>query len=340
MYGEKMILLDKNENQYGPSPECYHVVKNLSMEMFNSYSRNYPKMIKDKLSREFNVNPDNIMLGYGSEDILKALLHFYVKPGDKVLLPDQSWWYYKSIIDDLKGDKILYNMDELDDKYEWNMDEIINIIKKDKPKIMIVCSPNNPTGNSITIEGITEIMKHMGNENIVLIDEAYWGFTTPLFKDEHCIQDYKNIAILRTFSKFYALAGVRIGFAFVGEYLKPASEYHSRYLGYNRISEELTFAALDSKDYYMECASKIRNDHDRLFDYFKKIGAKPFRSDANYILIKLTKEQNSALKKGLEGKDIVIKFFSEQVFENCIRITIGTEEQTDKLLNTFKAILG
>ncbi len=335
-----MILLDKNENQYGPSPQCYHVVKNLSMEMFNSYSRNYPKLIKERLSKEFNVKSDNIMLGYGSEDILKALLHFFVSPGDKVMIPDQSWWYYKAIVDDLKGDKILYSMEEKKDTFEWDIKKILETIKKERPKVVLVCSPNNPTGNSISIEDITEILKHADEDHIVIIDEAYWGFTKPLFKDEHTIQDFKNIAIIRTFSKFYALAGVRIGFAFVGDNLKRAADYHSRYLGYNRISEELTFAALDSKDYYMECASKIRKDHDRLYDYFKGIGAKPFRSDANFILIKLLPEQFTKLQRGLEGKGIVIKFFTESVFENCLRITIGTEEQTDELLKNFKAILG
>ncbi len=333
-----MILLDKNENQYGPSPKCYEVVKSLSMEMFNSYSRNYPQLIKEKLSKEFNVEPKNIMLGYGSEDLLKALLQYVIKQGDSVVLPDQSWWYYKSIVDDLKGKKILYELLEKEDTFDWDIDEIIKKINENNPKIIMVCSPNNPTGNSISIEGITRIMESAGEDTIVLIDEAYWGFTKPLFKDEHAIQNYKNLAILRTFSKFYALAGVRIGFAFVGDNLINCADYHARYLGYNRISEELTFAALDSKEYYMECAEKIRKDKERLFKFFKDIGAQPFKSDANFMLVRLSEEQFSSLKSGMEKSEIVFKFFSEPVFENCIRITIGTEEQTNELLKELKAI--
>jgi histidinol-phosphate aminotransferase len=334
-----MILLDKNENQYGPSPKCYEVVKNLSMEMFNSYSRDYPRLIKERLSKEFNVEPKNIMLGYGSEDLLKAILQYFLKPGDKAVIPDQSWWYYKAIVDDLNAEKILYELDEHEESFEWNVDEIVNMIETHHPKIILVCSPNNPTGNSISYEGITRIMQSAGEDTIVLIDEAYWGFTKPLFKDEHAIQNHKNIAILRTFSKFYALAGVRIGFAFVGDNLINCADYHSRYLGYNRISEKLTFAALDSKEYYMECAEKMRKDKERLFNFFKEKGAKPFKSHANFMLVRLDHTSFEILKKGMEESEIVFKFFSEPIFKDCIRITIGTEEQTDQLLERLKAIL-
>jgi histidinol-phosphate aminotransferase len=334
-----MIFLDKNENQYGPSPECYDVVRNATIDMFNSYSRDYPKKIKDELSKEFNVGPENIMLGYGSEDILKQLLTYYVKPGDRVMVPDQSWWYYKSIIDDLKGEKILYLLDEAEDTFVWNVDRIIEMIKTHHPRLILICSPNNPTGNSITLDDIMKIMQHVNENNILVIDEAYWGFTSPLFKDENCISDYKNLAILRTFSKFYALAGIRIGFAFIGDNLKPAAVSNARYLGYNRISEMLSFAALGSKDYFLECSDKIRKDRDKIFDFFKSVGAKPFKSDANFMLIKLKPEQFKSLKAGLKGSDIVIKFFDEKVFENCIRITIGTEENTEQLLKECKAIL-
>ncbi len=332
------INLDKNENQYGPAPRCYEVLNNVTMEMLNSYSRNYPKRIKEKLSEKFNIDTNRILLGYGSEDILKQTIYFAIKKkGDVLVVPDKSWWYYKSIGIDVGANVIEYNMVEKDDCFDYNEMQILDILKNKKPKAIILCTPNNPTGNILSKKSLERIIKN-ANEAVVILDEAYWGFNHFMFGEE-IVKKYDNVIVLRTFSKFYSLAGIRIGFAFIGKNLFQLQMHNNRYLGYNRISEELIFSALESDDYYKENNKKIMQDVQMFFDELTALGFKPYKSNANFILAKLPEKEFKLLEIELPKKEVLIKFFKEDVFKNCIRISIGTQEQNQYLIELIKFVL-
>jgi len=332
------LNMDKNENQYGPAPECYEVLKSISMEMFNSYSRDYPKRIKEKLSQKFKVKPEHILLGYGSEDILKQCIYFAIKnPGDTLLVPDKSWWYYKHIGQEVKANVVEYHLEEKEDNYDYNDTEIINLLKE-KPKAIVLCTPNNPTGNILEPARLEKIIKASDPSTMVILDEAYWGFTN-LLKGEEMAQKYDNVIVLRTFSKYYSLAGLRIGFAFVGKSMSELQIYNNRYLGYNRISEEMTFAALDSDDYYSKISKQIMEDAQMLFDELKAMGFKPFKTHANFISVRMPKDIFQFLEKEIPKKEIIIKFFKEDVFEDIVRISIGTREQNQFLVAALKEAL-
>lgn len=332
------VNMDKNENQYGPSPKCYEAIKNVSIETFNSYSRDYPKHIKAKIASKFHVNEERILLGYGSEDILKQSIYFAIKEkGDVLAVPDKSWWYYKAIGKEAGATVLEYDLIEKDDCFDYDDEQIIRILKEDKPKAMIVCTPNNPTGNIMEVDRLERIIQNAG-DTILILDEAYWGFTQFLY-GEKMVEKYDNVLVLRTFSKFYSLAGVRIGYAFIGKNLSELQIYNNRYLGYNRISEDLTFAALDSDEYYMENNKKIMEDAQMLFDELKGMGFKPFKTYANFILAKLPAKEFQLLEKELPKREIIIKFFKEAIFENYIRISIGTREQNQLLVKAMKEIL-
>jgi histidinol-phosphate aminotransferase len=332
-----MIYLDKNENQYGPSEKCREVLQNITLEMFNSYSRGYPKIITNRLSKEFGVPPENILLGYGAEDLLKQAFYFFMKEGDKILLPLQSWNYYTVIAKEINATRIYYTFIEKNDRFEYDIKQILNLISKEYPKIVLVCSPNNPTGTSINFSDFKKIVEESKKTNsIVILDEAYWGFENNSNKILKLTTEYDNILILRTFSKIYGLAGVRIGFGFIGKGLQNLALFNKRYLGFNRISEELTFAALDSKDYYKRIAKLIKKDKKRYYKLIKKFQdpeIKIYKSDANFILIKLPEKYLKALRKTFEKEGVVVKFYEEEIFKNCIRISIGTVEQNDVVIS-------
>lgn len=331
--------MDKNENQYGPSPKCYDVLKNVTMDMFNSYSRDYPKRIKNRLAEKFNIPSDRILLGYGSEDILKQVIYFAIKQkGDILALPDKSWWYYKAIGEEVGAKNVEYNLIEKEDTFDYDDDQLLDILKKQKPKVLILCTPNNPTGNLITVDRIEKILQNKPKETMVILDEAYWGFTDLLY-GEHMVEKYENVIVLRTFSKYYALAGLRIGFAFTSKDLSEFQIYNNRLLGYNRISEEMTFAALDSDQYYAETSKQIMADAEMLFKELKAMGFKPFKTCANFIMVKMPEKEFNFLKTEVPKKGIIIKFFTEAVFKNYVRISIGTKEQNQLLVKTMKELL-
>ena len=342
---EKIITyLDRNESQYGPAPECFKVLENPDFKILSEYSRDYTKGIKscltERLSKEFNINEKNIILGFGGEDILKQAVHCYIHKGDKIMIPSYSWWYYKKIADEVLGEKVEYPIVEGEDSFYYDIDGMLKIYHEQKPKLVLISSPNNPTGNRLEIEQMKMVLREM-KDTVVVLDEAYTLFYN---KDnshlKEIIEEFPNVLIIRTFSKYYGLAGLRIGFALMGKNHEQFSLFSARYLGFNRLSESVAIAALDSKEYYNDMCNKMNEDMDMFFSEFEKLkGFKAYRSFANFILVKIPLEIKESLNKYLTERGIVVKFMNEDGLFSHIRITLGTKEQNSKLMNLIKTFL-
>lgn len=334
------LLLDRNENLYGPAPKCFDVLKNLGVQELSCYSRAYTRGVKSRLSErlatELNIPEHQILLSEGSEDMIKQAVHCYVGSGEIVLCPEQSWWYYRSVASEVGGKTITYRLKERDKSFLYDVDEMITMYQRESPRVVLIASPNNPTGNSFPKENLDRLTEAFP-ESILILDEAYRGFSADT-QDQagEFINHYKNLLILRTFSKLYALAGARIGFAASGSNLSRLTKYASRYLGYNRISEELALAALDSWEYYESIAKQVALDREKYYNLFDQIdGITCYRSDANFIFVRMPPDIKQGLHHHLEQHNIAIKFFESGEFEDCIRITIGTTEQNQRLRNVI-----
>lgn len=336
------LYLDRNENLHGPAPKCFEVLKNISLEELSVYSRDYKRGVKsalsERLAAEHGLPEDRVLLSEGSEDMLKQAVHCYLGPGEKILCPDQSWWYYRAVAAEVGGETITYRLRETGNTFAYDVDEMIALYQRTSPRVVLIASPNNPTGNSFRdndLERLTEAFR----ESIVILDEAYFGFAgSSPHRVSDLISKYRNLLILRTFSKFYALAGARIAFAAAGASLSRLAKFASRYLGYNRISELLALAALDSREYYDAVKRGIQADRERYYQFFdRQRSVRCYRSDANFVLVQLPRDTGRPLKNLLDREGIAVKFFAEKEFEHCIRITIGTREQNDRLLATFEA---
>ncbi|HMS65750.1 MAG TPA: aminotransferase class I/II-fold pyridoxal phosphate-dependent enzyme, partial [Ignavibacteria bacterium] len=220
--------LDRNESQYGPSPKCFEYLKTVKIDDISWYSRDFARGVKSKLSeriaKDFGFKESQIILSYGSEDILKSLIHRYIVRGDKVLIPKEAWWYYKKVAYEVGGFNVEYPMvkGEIDGvrSYLYDVDKMIQIYERERPRVVIIASPNNPTGNRITSEDLYRFLDACRGA-IVMIDEAYWGFgSTDNSYVKPYIDEFPNLIICRTFSKYFALAGSRIGFSFAGNNLE------------------------------------------------------------------------------------------------------------------------
>lgn len=334
------IYLDRNENLYGPSPKCFEALRNLGVEELSIYSRDFTRGVKSRLSErlasELRIPEPQILLSEGSEDMLKQIVHCYLGPGEKILSPAQSWWYYQKVAAEVGGETVTYALKEGPDTFYYDVDEIVDLYRKESPRVVLIASPNNPTGNSFPdadLKKLTEVFR----ESIVVLDEAYWGFADA--SNEHIAElvgRYRNLVVLRTFSKYYALAGARIAFAAVGTSLSRLTRFASRYLGYNRISEALALAALDSPEYYATISSAMRLDRKAYREFFDHLeGFQLFKSDANFVLVKIPTDIKEPLRTFLADRYIAVKFFTEPEFISCIRITIGTAEHNRKMLSAM-----
>jgi histidinol-phosphate aminotransferase len=336
---DRMIIMDRNENNYGPSPQCHEVLDHMDMEYFSTYSRDYPRRIKSRIAEQYGVEPEQIAIGYGAEDLLKQIIYWAAPKGLDMAVPNMSWWYYKHIVGEIGGRLVEYHLKEGEDSWDFDDDEILRILAA-KPRVFLISSPNNPTGNWLEPERIRRYLEAKAPETVFVLDEAYWGFGAPAFPERE-ISRWPGLIVLRTMSKYYALAGLRVGFAFLGSGLDEYIVHNSKYLGFNRISEEMLFAALghESDAYYKERAAMIVEDGVMLFRELRSMGFKAFRSCANFVLARLPPDDFQLLKERVILKGVVIKFFSEPNFKDCIRISIGKREQNRLLVEIMKDIL-
>lgn len=341
---ETIIYLDRNENQYGPAPACFNALKADNFKNLSEYSRDFSRGVKsvlsERLSNDFGVPEKNVMLGYGGEDILKQAVHCYIGKGDKIMIPSYSWWYYKKIADEKEGIKIEYPIVEGEDSFYYDIDGMLKIYEEQKPRLVLISSPNNPTGNRLETYQLKMILQKM-KDAIVVIDEAYALFYNndqSHLKD--IINEFPNVLIIRTFSKYYGLAGIRIGYVLMGDNHAALSMFSARYLGYNRLSEQIAIAALDSTEYYEDMRNKMITDTQTYLKEFNKLeGFKAYKSFANFILVKIPADIKDSLKKFLTERNMIVKLMAEDGLMNHLRITIGTQEQNELLLNTIKSFV-
>jgi len=342
---ENIIYLDRNENQYGPAPKCFSALKADNFKNLSEYSRDFSRGVKsvlsERLANDFGISEKNVMLGYGGEDILKQAVHCYISKGDKIMIPSYSWWYYKKIADEKEGIKIEYPIVEGEDSFYYDIDGMLKIYEEQKPKLVLISSPNNPTGNRLEIDQLKMILRKM-KDAVVVVDEAYASFynnNNSHLKD--IINEFPNVLIIRTFSKYYGLAGIRIGYVLMGDNHAALSMFSARYLGYNRLSEQIAIAALNSKEYYEDMRHKMIADTETYLKEFNKLeGFKAYKSYANFILVKIPIEIKDSLKKYLTERNMIVKFMAEDGLLNHLRITIGTQEQNELLLHMIQSFLG
>lgn len=341
--------LDRNESQYGPSPKCFEYLKNVTFEDLSWYTRDFLKGIKSSLSKkiadEFGVDERQIVLSYGSEDLLKQIIHYYLDRKEKILIPKEAWWYYKKVAYEVGGFNVEYPMYKGYENgiptYLYNVDKMIEIYERERPRIVLIASPNNPTGNKISKEDLWKFLDACRGA-LVMIDEAYWGFGS---RENDYIKPYldefPNLVICRTFSKYYALAGCRIGFAFAGKNLEELINYSVRYLGYNKLSENLAMISMDDKEYYERITMLMQEDKEYFYREFNKLdGFTAYKSYANFILVDMPKDIRVELNKFLKERNLLIKFLNEEAFKTEARITLGTREQNYYLMESIKEFLG
>ena len=341
---KRVIYLDRNENQYGPSPSCYRVLLRANKNTLKDYSRDFMRgvssVLSERLAKDNGIDEKKILLGYGAEDILKQAVQCYINKGDKIMIPSCSWWYYKKIAEEAEGINIQYPIVEGDNTFNYDIEGMLRIYYEQKPKLVLISSPNNPTGNRLEMGQLNYILENI-KESVVVLDEAYSSFdqdynTNPA----EMIRKYPQMIIIRTFSKYYGLAGIRTGYAFLGANHERLSLLSARYLGFNRLSEKLAIAALDSPDYYIRMRNKMAADMEKLYREMNKLpGFKAYRSYANFILVKIPIEIKDPLKKYLTERDFIIKFMNEDVLNNHIRISLGTRPQNRKLIMLIKSFM-
>lgn len=344
-----MNYLDRNEFNFEPSDLVKETFRHFDINTLCFYTRIYDQgkksILSVYLSELYHIDEPQVLLGYGAEDLLKMAIHFFLTEGDNhtILIPKFSWWYYKSIASEVNGLTDFYPLYETEDSFRYDLDELEQIVNEKHPRILLIASPNNPTGNGLTLEETERVMEMVPQDTIVLMDEAYASFVNTDTNYIHALTEkHPNVIFCRTFSKFYGLPGLRLGFAFTGksELMEKFARYANKYLGYDRLSEELGIAALKSEDHYREIGKVMQEAREM---YTREIGAlegfKVYKSVANFILIKYPIELKERLQAEFKDMSYKVKFMDEPDINTHMRITLGRREQNRKVADAILKVV-
>lgn len=335
----KQIIRNRNEVMHGAAPKCMKVLRTFKPDHAAYYvDAYYGSTLIPALSKRFGVAEEQIIESYGGEDFLRTAFDWLRPETDSVLVHQYHYGYYKTYLD-FKGIKThQFKMREEQESFVFDVDDCIAQYGQHKPKIVIITSPNNPTGNVINADDFEHIMKTVKPETLVILDEAYWGFDQDYDEQSflRLLERYPNLAILRSFSKYFALAGLRMGFALCGKNVKTMLHYQHPYLGMSRLLEEVAVAALDSTPYYRKIAKEVMKERARLIKEIKALKHfKPYNSKANLVFMKADEHVTQALEKALTKLPVLT---IKKSYGNYWRITVGLPKVNTQLIKTLQSI--
>lgn len=316
--GKEGIFLDANENPYN----------SVLGKPFNRYPDPYQWEVKQKLSKIKGIKPESIFIGNGSDEAIDLLIKATCEPKiNNIVIMPPTYGMYKVCADIQQVEVKVANLTE---NFEIDLTTVKNTVDS-QTKVIWICSPNNPSGNSLKEEAILDIIKSYPKV-LVVVDEAYIDFASQSSMISR-IEEFENLAVIQTFSKAWGMAGLRLGTAYArSELLQILNKIKYPY-NLNQVTQQLLFEALDKVEQKNEYVAQINAEREILKAELQKLEiiTKIYPSDSNQLLVKFIDAK--AVFHYLLDKKIILRDRSNVVLcDNCIRISIGTKEENQTLL--------
>ncbi len=323
------IKLDANENSFDvPKSVKQKILAKAANLSLNRYPDPAAGKLRKKIAAKTGVPAGRIFTGNGSDEIIFYLMAAYLDKGDSVVVPEPTFEMY-SIIAGVFGSEV--KSVPLDENFDINEKEIIRRAKNKKTKFIFISYPNNPTGNSFTREKIEKIIKESGC--FVVVDEAYYEFSGKTFINK--LNKYPNLIVLRTFSKAYSMAGLRVGYmAAAGGAAATLDKIRLPY-NINSFSQTAAECGLDFSGELKKNIKIIRKERDKMYSELKRF-YNITRSDANFLFIRA--QNTEKIKKYFKKEGISIRIYSAGRLKNYIRVTVGRPEENNRVLGILKAV--
>ena len=325
-----LVKLDANENPYGMPPKAKQRIANLK------YGHIYPdpesRKLREKLSVAINIPANNLMMGAGADELIDLIVRLTMNPGDQIINCPPTFGFYSTVsqVNDVRIMSVQRNPD-----FSLDMKGINNAVNEGA-KLLFLANPNNPDGSIIPPEILEQILNL---PLLVVVDEAYIDFAPPGTSLMNKVIRTENLAVLRTFSKWGGLAGLRLGYGIfpeplLKEMMKTKQPYNISVAG-----SEAGIGALEDLNILNQRLEWILEERNRLENEFHNIGwLLPYPTQANFILCKVIGTDAAQLKKDLANKGILVRYFRTPGLEDHIRFSIGKPEDTDRLLFALKEL--
>lgn len=324
-----VIKLNTNENPYPPSPRVRTALK----QAINASLRLYPEPLSNTLraaaARVYGVKPSNVIAGNGSDELLSMLLRCFVGPRDRVAFPQPTYSLYDTLIEIQDGVRAA-----VDFPPDFSLPAAL---AEQDARLTFLCNPNAPSGTLVPLGEIEKLARAVAG--VLIVDEAYIDFAAnegvsaiPL------IHRLDNLVVLRTFSKSFSLAGMRIGLAFaseeiIGGMMKVKDSYNL-----NRLSLVAATAALEDLPWMARNARRIQSSRKRLSSALRRLGYDVYPSQANFILVRKAGQNLKPIYQELKRRMILVRYFDLPGLRDCLRITVGTPEEIQTLVDQMVAL--
>ena len=306
------------------------VINRLYFVGLNRYPNEEYYSLVEQIARNFSVKPEQILIGGGSSEIIEKVFHTFGGDGNKVVYPVPSFSMYKIYAKAADSQAVPFALDK---NFDLDVDKFIATVKSANANLAVICNPNNPTGNALTVDDVEKIAQSI--DCAFLLDEAYIEFYGhSAFK---LVEKYPNLIVARTFSKAYGLAGARVGYSIANAEVtkmigKTFMPYHM-----NKLSLVTADIVYQMRDEFVPRIQMTVAERQRMFERLKTLeGVEVFPSQTNFILIRC--EKATALNEYLENLDIGVRYFSPSATElkNCLRISMGTRMENDEVFAAIK----
>ncbi len=322
-----VIKLDANENPYAMD----HLVREKIMnwlsenESFSVYPDSNCLDLRKSIAHYYQVEDNQVVCGVGSDQLIDCMVRGILMPGDAVIYPDPSFSMYQSVIslNHGKGIPVPLNRD-----FSYNIEAMIQACHDHDAKILILCTPNNPTGNSLSIDEIRQIAQAVTCP--IMVDEAYGEFTNE--SAISLINEFENIVVLRTFSKAYGLAGLRIGYGIGSQKVLYPIEISKPPYNINTFTQMVAQTVIENSAPYKTHIEDMKTQREKIKEALEEMAIKVYPSDANFLLIECDKIE---LDEYLKTKNIYIRAMQIRG-KKMYRISVGTKEQNQLVLEGIK----
>lgn len=327
----KLVRLASNENSAPPSPHV-RAALGAAYDDAHLYPPTFPPL-RTALAHRHGVAHASILIGAGSTEVIDATLRAFVRAGDEVVLTTPSWPVCRSRLRALEARLVDVPLADDGNTFEFDVDALLAAVSH-RTKMVVLCTPNNPTGNSI---GLDDLRRCAAAGPLVLVDAAYADFDhehdgSPLARES------EHIVVTRTFSKAYALAGLRLGYAIgnavvldhIARFLVPGSSVSAAAL-------RAGLAALEDKPHVQRQIDRVRTERDRLVPALRALGLRAFTSRGNFVAVEPASlgQTPAELTSALREHGVLIRTMDERL----ARITVGRAEENDALLAALRAVL-
>ncbi len=317
--GSEMVFLDANENPYENGVNRYPDPKQTA--------------VKIALGNVKNCNPENIVLGNGSDEILDLVFRAFCEPKkDNIIILPPTYGMYKVLADinDINIKEVV-----LTESFQPKADKILNVADKNS-KILFLCSPNNPTGNSFDNATVEKLLKEFNG--IIVIDEAYIDFSSQKSWLSR-LEEFPNLIITQTLSKAYGMAGIRLGICYASLTIVDVLNRIKPPYNVNLLTQSYALERIQNQEGVQFEIEQIQKNKTKLINTLKNVSfiTKTFASDANFVLVKVDDANlryNQLIKKGI----VIRNRTTQPLCGNCLRFTVGTTIENQKLIEVLKEI--